>query len=77
MSALYSAVISGKNSINVFNIEKGVLSYKISLGDVEIINGPVITQDKMTIVIKDKQGILKANIYSLPKGVLSYSFSIK
>ncbi len=77
MTTIYSAVISGKNTINVFNVDKGVLSYKINLGDIEIINGPVITQDKLTIVLKDRQGNIKTNIYSLPKGVLSYSFSIK
>jgi hypothetical protein len=77
MNILYSAVVSGKNNINVFNIEKGVLSYKISLGDVEIINGPVVTLDKMTVVVKERGGNIVGKVYSLPKCVLSYSFTIK
>jgi len=77
MKSIYSAVISGKNKINVFNIEKGVKSYTISLGDVEIINGPVVTHEKMTIVIKDRSGCMYGKVYTLPKGVISYSFQIK
>ena len=77
MKALYSAVISGKNKINVFNIEKGVRSYSITLGDVEIINGPVVTHEKMTIVVKDRNGCMFGRVYTLPKGVVSYSFQIK
>lgn len=74
---MYSAVASGKNIVSVFDVEKGITSYKISLGDVEIINGPVVTKDKMTIVVKDRQGKMTGKVYSLPKGILSYSFQIK
>jgi hypothetical protein len=77
MKALYSAVISGKNKINVFNIEKGVRSYSIALGDVEIVNGPVVTHEKMTIIVKDRKGCMFGRVYTLPKGVVSYSFQIK
>jgi len=77
MKALYSAVVSGKNKINVFNIDKGVKSFTISLGDVEIINGPVVTQEKMTIVVKDRNNCMVGRVYTLPKGVISYSFQIK
>ena len=76
MKVLYSAVVSGKNTINVINIDKGVTSYKITLGDVEIVNGPVVTHDKMTIVVKDRQGKITGKVYTLPKGVLSYSFQV-
>jgi len=77
MKVLYSAVVSGKNRINVFNIVKGIKSYTISLGNVEIVNGPVVTHDKMTVVIKDCNGNLYGKVYTLPKGILSYSFQIK
>ena len=77
MTKLYSAVASGKNTISVFDVEKGITSYKINLGDVEIVNGPVVTKDKLTVVIKTKQGLLQGKVYSLPKGILSYSFQIK
>lgn len=74
---MYSAVVSGKNTISVFDVEKGITSYKISLGDVEIVNGPVVTKDKLTVVVKNKQGLMQGKVYSLPKGILSYSFQIK
>ena len=77
MQKLYSAVISGKNKVNVFNVLKGIKSYSISLGDVEIVNGPIVTQDKMTIVVKERNGTMKGKIYSLKSGILSYSFSVK
>lgn len=78
MKAIYSAVVSGKNKINVFNIDKGIKSYTISLGNVEIVNGPVVTHDKMTIVVKDSgTGNISGKVYTLPKGVISYSFQIK
>lgn len=77
MAKVYSAVASGKNTLSVFDVEKGITSYKINLGDVEIVNGPVITQDRLTVVIKDKQGKMQGKVYSLPKGILSYSFQIK
>jgi hypothetical protein len=76
MSKLYSAVLVGKNTIEVFDVIKGVKSYSINLGSVEIVNGPVVTQDKMTIVVKDKSGSTRGKVYSLPRGILSYSFQI-
>ena len=77
MSKLYSAVVSGKSTISVFDVNRGITSYKINLGDVEIVNGPVVTSDKLTIVVKTKQGTLQGKVYSLPRGVLSYSFQVK
>jgi hypothetical protein len=77
MAKMYSAVASGKNMLSVFDIEKGITSYKINLGDVEIVNGPVVTIDKLTVVVKDRQGKMQGKVYSLPKGILSYSFQIK
>jgi len=77
MAKIYSAVVSGKNTISVFNVENGITNYKINLGDVEIVNGPVVTNDKLTVVVKNKQGKMQGKVYSLPKGILSYSFQIK
>lgn len=77
MAKVFSAVVSGKNTISVFDVQKGITSYKINLGDVEIVNGPVVTLDKLTVVIKNKQGNMQGKVYSLPKGILSYSFQIK
>ena len=77
MPNLYSAVATNRNTLSVFNVESGISSYKINLGDVEIVNGPVVTKDKMTVVVKNKQGKVIGKVYSLPKGILSYSFQIK
>ena len=76
MSKVYSAVASNKNTLSVFDIERGITSFKINLGDVEIVNGPVVTLDKVTIVVKDRQGKMQGKVYTLPRGILSYSFQI-
>ena len=77
MTKLYSAVLAGKNTINVFDVIKGIKTYSLSLGNVEIVNGPVVTQDKMTIVVKERSGTTRGKVYSLPRGILSYSFNVK
>jgi len=77
MEKLYSAVLAGRNIVNVFDVKKGIKTYSINLGNVEIVNGPVVTQNKMTIVVKDNTGTLRGKVYSLPKGILSYSFQVK
>ena len=77
MNKLYSPVLAGKNTINVFDVMKGIKTYSLNLGTAEIINGPIVTQDRMTIVTKEANGNVRGKVYSLPKGILSYSFQIK
>ena len=77
MNKLYSAVLAGKNIINVFDVIKGIKTYSLNLGTAEIINGPIVTQDKMTIVVKERNGNVRGKVYNLPKGILSYSFQVK
>ena len=74
---LYSAVLSGKSKIEVFDVTKGIKTYSLNLGNVEIVNGPVVTQDKMTVVVKDPSGLLKGKVYTLSTGILTYSFNVK
>ena len=76
MAKQYTAAASGKNTISVYDAERGVLSYKINLGNVDIVNGPVITQDRITVVVKDSQNKMFGKVYTLPRGILSYSFQI-
>ena len=76
MTKNYSAAINGRNKIAVFDANKGVVSYNINVGNVEIINGPIITQDKLTVVVRDSTGKTICKVYSLKSGVLSYSFSV-
>lgn len=77
MNKLYSAVLAGRNTINVFDVRKGIKAYSLNLGTSEIINGPIVTQDKMTIVVKERSGGTKGKVYGLPKGILLYSFQVK
>jgi hypothetical protein len=77
VNKLYSAVLAGKNIINVFDVIKGIKTYSLNLGTAEIINGPIVTQDKMTIVVKERNGNVRGKVYNLPKGILSYSFQVK
>ena len=74
---MYSAVLSGKSTINVFDVLKGIKTYSLNLGAVEIVNGPIVTQDKMTVVVKERSGLSRGKVYSLPKGILLYSFQVK
>jgi len=74
---MYSAVLSGKSTINVFDVLKGIKTYSLNLGAVEIVNGPIVTQDKMTVVVKERSGLSRGKVYSLPKGILLYTFQIK
>jgi len=77
MDKLYSAAVEGMNRIVVFDVDKGVKSYTISLGNVTILNGPIITRDKLTIVVKNSVNQTIGKVYSLKSGVLSYSFTVK
>lgn len=77
MGKLYSAVLTSGNKISVFNIRTGVRSYTISLGNVTVVNGPIVTADKLTIVVKTTQDKMQGRVYSLKSGVLSYSFFVK
>jgi hypothetical protein len=75
-SPLYSAALGSKNTIDIINIEKGVVTYRISLPGVQVLSGPVVTADKLTVIIKDTAGRTTGRVYSLPKGILSYSFQV-
>lgn len=76
MEKLYSAVLAGKNRIEVFDVQKGVKTYTLNLGSAEVINGPIVTKNKLTIVVKEPSGSTRGKVYNLPKGVLSYTFQI-
>jgi hypothetical protein len=77
MNKLYSVAVSGKNNLIVFDVIKGTRSYSINLGNVQIINGPIVTSDKLTVVVKNSQNKTIGKVYSLKTGVLSYSFTIQ
>jgi hypothetical protein len=77
MDKLYSATVNGKNKIDVFDVNKGVRAYSINLGNITIVNGPIITKDKLTVVVKDSNNRTKGKVFSLKSGVLSYSFAIQ
>jgi len=76
MAKTYSAVADA-HSITVFNAEKGVREYTISLGSDTIINGPVITGDNLSLVTKNSAGKLRGRVYSLAKGQIRYTFNVK
>lgn len=77
MEKLYSATTAGKNNIIVFDVVTGIRAYSLNLGNVTLINGPIITKDRLTVVVEDKNGNKKGKVYSLKTGVVSYSFDVK
>jgi hypothetical protein len=76
MDKLYSAVLANKNRIEVFDVQKGVKTYTFNLGNVEVVNGPIVTKNKLTIVVREPTGSTRGKVYNLPKGVLSYTFQV-
>lgn len=77
MEKIYSATTTGKNTVVVFDVATGVRAYNLNLGNVTIVNGPIITKDKLTVVVEDNKGVRKGKVYSLKTGVVSYSFDVK
>lgn len=75
-NVLYTAILQGRNVLQVFDVTTGIKSYSINLGNVEVINGPIVTNDKVTIVIKYAKGRVEGRVYTLPRGILSYSFTV-
>jgi hypothetical protein len=75
-TTLYTAVLQGKNNIVVYDALKGVKTYTVNLGAVDVVNGPVVTKDRMTVVVKNNQNRLECRIYTLPRGVLTRSFTL-
>ena len=75
-NTLYSAVLGSKNTIDIINVEKGVTTFRVSVQGFDVVSGPVVTGDKMTVVVKDKLGKTTGRIYTLPKGILSYTFQV-
>ena len=72
----YSAV-ADNNVIKVFNTEKGTREYTISLGVDTLVNGPVVTGDVLSLVVKDPSGRLKGKVYTLSRGTIKYTFSVR
>lgn len=67
-----------KNIIQVYDVLKGIKQYTINLGsNTEIMSGPVVTGDRLAVVVKKNNSVLEGRVYTLPKGILSYSFNIK
>jgi hypothetical protein len=76
MAKTYSAV-ADQHSVTVFNAEKGIKEYTISLGSDVIINGPVVTGDNLSLVTKDTRGKMRGRVYSLSKGQIRYTFNVR
>lgn len=74
--SMFSAV-ADKNSIKIFNLENGARVFTVNVGGSEIVNGPVVTGDRMSFVVKDCHGKLTGKVYSLPRGQLKYTFIAK
>ena len=73
---IYSAV-ADNNTIKVFNVDTGIKEYSIHLGSDKIANGPVVTGDQLSFVIKNNKGEMKGKVYNIAKGILRYSFNVK
>ena len=76
MPKLYTAALMGRNRLQIYDVRKGIKSYTINLGNVDVTMGPIITGDKLTVVTKETSGKTRGKVYTLPKGILSYTFPV-
>lgn len=75
MQKLYSATAEG-NKITIFDITNGSKVNSVSFSNEIIINGPVVTNNLMCVIIKDKAGKMKGKVYNLPNATLKYSYTV-
>jgi hypothetical protein len=76
MQKLYTAALMGRNRLQIYDVKKGIRAYTINLGNVDVSMGPIITGDRLTVVVKELSGKQRGKVYTLPKGILSYTFPV-
>lgn len=73
---VYSATAIN-DKITIFDVNTGMRVISITLPNEIIINGPVVTGDLLSLVSKDRSGVMKGRVYTLPNAALKYSYTVR
>lgn len=71
----YLAVLDGPTRLLIVDAQSGIRVNYINVG-YNIVNGPIITGDKCTIIMQKSTGVKFGRIYKLPSGSLINQFQI-
>jgi len=71
----YLAVLDGATKLAIIDAESGIKINYINVG-YNIINGPIITGDRCTVIMQKTAGPKFVGIYKLPSGALQNKFQI-
>ena len=71
----YLAVLDSATKLAIIDAESGIKINYINVG-YNIVNGPIITGDRCTIIMQKTSGTKFGRIYRLPSGALQNQFQI-
>ena len=70
---IYTAQIVGKQ-LKIINAARGTVYTTVHING-EVVSGPIITDDKCTLIIKNPSGGQRGVVYNLPRGTISLTFN--
>ena len=75
MKKIYVAALEGPNKFAIIDASSGIKLNHVSVGGM-IINGPIVTGDKATVIVQKTSGAKLGKIYNMPSGSLQTQFEI-
>jgi hypothetical protein len=72
---MYVAALTGPDRFAIIDAASGIRVNTVSTGG-KIINGPVVTGDKVTVIIQRSDTAKLGKIYNMPSGSLQTQFSL-
>jgi len=74
-SKAYTVVVDGMNSLRVFDANTGTTVRSLKLQD-SINSGPVVVNDRVTVIVQNSSGKRKGIIFKLPSLSQVFSFPV-
>jgi len=75
MTKQYLGVLDGTSKIAIIDASSGIRVNYVNVG-YPIINGPIITGDRCTVILQKTGGAKFGRIYKLPSGALINQFQL-
>ena len=72
----YTAAPDGNDRVKVYDSEKGILLYSLSIGNGNTIKSVICTGEDLSVTFEDNSGATRMNVYGLKKGIKKYSKQI-
>lgn len=72
---MYVAALTGPDRFAIIDASSGIRVNTVSTGG-KIINGPVVTGNKVTVIIQRNDTATMGKIYNMPSGSLQTQFSL-